>query len=70
LMNLATRSMRNRTELIFQVVRERRMGTTIPAMAQSASDEATRQSMMFWIARRGRLTQFTALPRAEVSRGI
>ena len=29
LMNFATRSMRSRTELMFQVVRERRMGTGI-----------------------------------------
>src|SRR5262249_48227672 len=31
LMNLATRSMRSRTELMFQVVRERRMGTSVLA---------------------------------------
>jgi hypothetical protein len=40
LRNLATISMRSRTELMFQVVRESRMEGLITVIAPSASDEA------------------------------
>jgi hypothetical protein len=36
LMNLATMSMRSRTELMFQVVRENRIGSTYQAPAKKA----------------------------------
>src|SRR5882757_4360444 len=39
LRNLATRSMRSRTELMFQVVREKRMGRTYQARAKNAPSE-------------------------------
>src|ERR1700759_2232280 len=43
LRNLATRSMRSRTELMFQVVREKRMGALMTALARSTSNEAIRR---------------------------
>src|SRR3982074_2599145 len=39
LRNLATKSMRSRTELMFQVVREKRMGRTYQARAKNTPSE-------------------------------
>jgi len=44
LMNLATRSMRSRTELMFQVVRESRIEAFMIVIARSASDEAIQRT--------------------------
>src|SRR5260370_13027113 len=52
LRNLATRSMRSRTELMFQVVTEKRISGLITGIARSASDEAIHVNIILWIASR------------------
>src|ERR1700760_3278062 len=67
LMNFATRSMRSRTELMFQVVRERRMEPVIIVVAKSASDEAIqRTGKISALARRGRVGGEVDLEHARI----
>src|SRR5438874_2374153 len=63
--NLATRSMRSRTELIFQVVRERRMGTGNARYVRPMTHVSTPQARRI-LARRYRVIGEVDLEQAGI----
>src|ERR1700761_8800904 len=63
LMNLATRSMRSRTELMFQVVRERRMGSRLSMVPRDVARIVHRRAVS---TRRGRVPREVDLEQAGI----